>query len=283
MILVQLSDTHLDEPGHYAYERYDTAASLRRAIAMINAMVPQPDLVLHTGDVTFHATAALYDLFCQMMSGLQMPWCVIPGNHDDRQMLRAALRDQAWLPPNGIFHHYVIDAPPVRIICCDSVIPGAIEGELCPQRLTWLAARLDEAPSQPTIVAMHHPPFASGMTGASSQGLLRGGPELAALLRRHPQVIRLIAGHVHRPITTLFAGTMASTAPTTCYSFGLDMGPEQVLCMTGEPPAFAVHVWLDEAGPEGAGLVSHIVPIGDWEAPIVLKKGGQYVLQTINR
>lgn len=278
MILVQISDTHLDQPGHYAYGRYDTAASLRRAIAMINALTPQPDLVLHTGDVTMHATAELYGLFRRMMSALQAPWYVIPGNHDDRDLLRAACADRDWMPQDGAFLHYVVDAVPVRIICCDSVMAGEIEGELCPERLAWLAARLDESPTQPTIIAIHHPPFASGMTGSSSKGLVQGGPALAALLRRHSQVVRLIAGHVHRPITTLFAGTIAATAPTTCYSFGLDMGPERVLRMTGEPPAFAVHVWLDDAGPEGPGLVSHLVPIGDWPAPIVLKKDGKRLL-----
>lgn len=278
MILVQISDTHLDKPGHYAYRRYDTGTSLRRAIAMINAITPQPDLVLHTGDVTFHATAELYELFRQMMSELDAPWCVIPGNHDDRLMLRAACADTDWMPQDGGFQHYVVETSPLRIICCDSVMAGEIEGELCPARLAWLAARLDEAPAQPTIIAMHHPPFASGMTGASRQGLARGGAELASLLRRHPQVIRLIAGHVHRPITTLFGDTIASTAPTTCYPFGLDMGSDRVLRMTGEPPAFAVHVWLDDAGPEGPGLVSHIVPIGDWPEPIVLKKDGKRLL-----
>lgn len=277
MILVQISDTHLNKAGHRAYDRYDTAASLNRAIAMINAMVPQPDLVLHTGDVTFHETAELYDQFSQLMSRLKVPWYVISGNHDDREMLRSALGDCDWIPQDGVFLHYIVDTLPVRIICCDSTIPGAIEGEFCHDRLSWLAARLGEAPQQPTVIAMHHPPFATGMTGASRQGLVRGGPQLAALIRRHPQVIRLIAGHIHRPITTQFAGIVASTAPTTCYPFGLDMGPERILSMTGEPPAFAVHAWLDEAGPEGPGLVSHIVPIGDWVEPIMLKKDGQYM------
>ena len=143
----------------------------------------------------FHATAELYDLFCQLMSDLQAPLRVIPGNHDDREMLRSAFADTDWMPQGGVFQHYVVDALPVRIICCDSVMAGEIQGELCPERLAWLEARLDEAPTQPTIIAMHHPPFASGMTGSSTKGLAHGGPELASLLRRHPQVTRLIAGH----------------------------------------------------------------------------------------
>lgn len=242
MILVQISDTHINEPGQLVYGHHDTAASLRRAIETINAMSPEPDLVLHTGDIASHGSSERYAYFRSIMDELQVPWRAIPGNHDDRRALQAACADTDWMPQHGAFLHYVEDSFSVRIICCDSVIDGEVPGEFCPERLAWLDARLGEAPDKPTLVAMHHPPFASAMTGASLQGLRRGGAELAALLRRYAQVQRVVAGHIHRPITTGFGGTVAFAAPTTCYPFGLDMGPERLLRMTGEPPAIAVHV-----------------------------------------
>ena len=49
MMLVQITDTHIEERGALAYERFDTAANLRNAVAAINAMDPGPDMVLHTG------------------------------------------------------------------------------------------------------------------------------------------------------------------------------------------------------------------------------------------
>jgi 3',5'-cyclic AMP phosphodiesterase CpdA len=280
MIVVQISDTHIDRPGQYVYGHYDTGASFRRAIDLINAMSPQPDLVLHTGDLASHGSAAAYTYFREMLHDLKAPFRAIPGNHDERGAFRDAFADTDWMPQDGTFLHYVVDHLPVRIICCDSVIADAVPGELCPVRLAWLQDRLEEAPSTPTIVAMHHPPFASGMTGTTSNGLRSGGPELAELLRQHPQVQRLVAGHVHRPISTIFAGTMAYSAPTTCYPFALDMGDERVLRITDEPPAIAVHAWLEHAGPEGPGLITHTVPTGDWGEPLTLLKNGQRVLNT---
>ena len=116
------------------------------------------------------------------------------------------------------------------------------------------------------------------MTGSSAKGLKNGGGELDALLRRHPQVVRVLAGHSHRPMTTAFGGTIAFAGPTTCYPFGLDTGPERVLNVTYEPPAYAVHLWLGDASPAGADLVTHTVPIGDWPAPMALLKAGVKVL-----
>ena len=185
--------------------------------------------------------------------------------------------DQPWMPQAGTFLHYVIEGP-VRLICLDSTIPEQTPGELCGERLAWLADRLAEAPGKPTVVALHHPPFATAMTGASSIGLIRGGAELDALLRRYPNVQRVIAGHNHRAMTVAFGGTIGFAAPSMSYPFALEMGPERLLSLSGEPPGFAVHVW-ENGGVAGApSLITHTVPVGDWPTPIPLLRAGQRVL-----
>ncbi|MFP6745970.1 MAG: phosphodiesterase [Alphaproteobacteria bacterium] len=278
MILVQISDTHIDEPGVLAHGRFDTSRSLAKAVAVINAMDPGPDFVLHTGDIAAHGGVARYRAFKAITDALQAPMAVIPGNHDDRDALREVLGGTPALPATGEFLHFVIEDYAVRMICCDSVIAGETPGEMCAARLAWLDGRLREAPNRPTIVALHHPPFFSGMTGSSARGLLRGGGELDALLRRHSQVVRVLAGHAHRPMTTAFGGTIAYAGPTTCYPFDLYTGPERLLNITHEPPAIAVHLWLEDAAPAGAGLVTHTIPIGDWPPPLTLLKAGVKVL-----
>ncbi len=276
MLLVQISDTHIDEPGNQVYGRFDTSDALRRAVGAINALDPAPDLVLHTGDIASHGSVPRYEAFRDIVAELTAPYGLIPGNHDDRAALRAVFGD--LLPTTGEFLHHVIDDHALRIVCCDSVIVGEAPGEMCAERCAWLDARLGEAPNRPTIVALHHPPFYSGMTGSSAKGLKRGGEDLAAVIRRHPQVLRILAGHVHRPITASFGGTIAFAGPTTCYPFGLDMGPERILSVVSEPPAFAVHAWLQDATPDAPGLVTHVQPVGDWDPPITLLREGRFVL-----
>jgi 3',5'-cyclic-AMP phosphodiesterase len=278
MILVQISDTHIDTSDSLVYGQFDTAACLVRAVELINKMDPLPDLVIHTGDITSHGSVERYERFQSLVVDLLPPLVVIPGNHDERQALRQSLGQTAFLPnQDSDFLHYVVDDFPLRLVCCDSVIDGATPGEMCSTRLAWLADRLAEAPDRPTIVALHHPPFYSGMTGSTAKGLLRGGAELAAVIAEHSQVVRVLSGHVHRPMTTGFGGTIAFAGPTTCYPFGLDTGEERVLNITHEPPAIAVHLWLEDALPTGAGLVSHVLPIGDWADPIPLLKEGKRV------
>lgn len=52
MLLAQISDLHIKRPGQLAYRRVDTAAALARCVAKLNALVPRPDAVLVTGDLT---------------------------------------------------------------------------------------------------------------------------------------------------------------------------------------------------------------------------------------
>ncbi len=279
MLLVQISDTHIDEPGTLVYGSFDTATALQKTVNAINAMDPAPDLVLHTGDIASHGSVPRYEAFREIIETLSVPFALMPGNHDDRQALETVFGGTPDLPASGEFLQYVIEDYPVRIVCCDSVIVGDPAGEMCPARLSWLDDRLAEAPDRPTIVALHHPPFYAGMTGSSSKGLKRGGAEMADVIKRHKQVVRILAGHVHRPITAAFGGTIAFAGPTTCYPFGLDMGPERLLNIVHEPPAFAVHTWLPDAAPDEAGLVTHVQPVGDWEPPITLLRDGINVLE----
>src|SRR3546814_5561001 len=112
----------------------------------------------------FRSTPEEYARFREIAAALNAPLYAIPGNHDGRETMRAAFTDAPWMPREGDFLHYTIeDAGPVRIVALDCTIPRAGSGELCAVRLDWLTARLAEAPARPPIVALHHPPFPTGL------------------------------------------------------------------------------------------------------------------------
>jgi 3',5'-cyclic-AMP phosphodiesterase len=77
---------------------------------------------------------------------------------------------------------------------------------------------------------------------------------LGALLHRHPHVRRVVAGHVHRATFALLGGCPVVTCPSTSVQVAFaPSAPELVI--EPAPPAFALHVWRDEA------LVSHVQPV----------------------
>jgi Icc protein len=276
MIIAQITDSHIEAAGVLTYGTFDAAASLTRILGEINAREPQPDLVLHTGDLVHHGAPEQYGPLRDLLGQLKAPFFALPGNHDSRAGFAAAFANTDWLPKDGEFLHYVIDDFPVRIVCLDTVIPGVPYGKLCEERLAWLEAQLAAEPSKPTIVACHHPPMDVGLTFSSMVGLSDGGPALATILAKNPQVQRVICGHVHRTVTAMFGQRMVWASPATCYQFLADMSDERTLALIGEPPGYSLHVWLDDpvAGPN---LASHFIPVGDFGEPIVLMRRGERV------
>ncbi len=260
MLICQISDLHVRAGRTLADGRVDTAACLERCVEAIGRIEPRPDLVLATGDLVEHGTPGDYALLAELLSPLRAPLYLLPGNHDERDALRAAFPDHGWLRTGGPFIQYVVDHGPVRLIVLDTVVPGRSGGELCAARLDWLDRTLAAARDRPTIVAMHHPPFRTGIGFMDTIGLADPAP-FAAVIRRHPQVERVTCGHLHRSITQRFAGTVASTCPSPAHAIALEIGPGRGDGYTLEPGGFQLHWW------SGSALVSHDASTVDWPGP----------------
>jgi 3',5'-cyclic AMP phosphodiesterase CpdA len=258
MLVAQISDFHVAVPGSQIDRDHDTSAQLARAVAHLGRLDPRPDLVLCTGDLVQDGEAAEYRRLVELLEPLPMPYYVIPGNHDHREALRAAFAGGGYLPAQGLLH-YVVDAGPLRLLALDTHVSGAPGGVVGAAQLAWLDARLAEASERPTIVFMHHPPFRTGIAAMDAMGLTDAAA-FAVVVQRHPQVERVLCGHLHRSIVTRFAGTIASTAPSTGPQLALDLRPDGRAIFGGGPPAFLLHAW------DGQRLVSHGVHVAGKDA-----------------
>jgi len=257
MLIAQISDTHVQLPGGLLDQNYRTAQHLARAVSHLNSLTPQPDVVLLTGDAVDAGSPQEYGRLREILAALKAPLFVIPGNHDDRETMRHAFQHCRFFPRDG-FLHYTLEDWPVRLVGLDTVIPGEAGGRLCDVRLAWLSARLAEAPTRPTVLFMHHPPFRTGLAVMDGMGL-DGAPAFARLISSHPQVQQIVSGHIHRPIVTRFAGTVASVCPSTAQQAVLDLRQQRTLAVAMEPPA-ATLLWWDTTT---QSLVHHLSVIGE--------------------
>lgn len=257
MILAQLSDPHICAPGQLLFGRVDPSGPLADAVSCLNALTMPPDLVVVTGDLADRGAAGEYAEFRRVMKRLAAPYVVLPGNHDRRDALRDAFPD---LPAIGPLH-YSVEHFAVRLICLDSLIEGSGRGRLGAAQLAWLDRKLAAAPDRPTVVALHHPPFSTGIDHVDAVGL-DDADALGAVVARHGQVERVIAGHVHRAIQRRWFGTIASTAPSTTHAVDLDLRPGAPAAYVYETPGLQLLHWRD-----GAGLVGHILPLGRFDGP----------------
>jgi Icc protein len=249
-LLIQLSDPHLG--AAWEEDAPDPAAQLAAAIDRVLALEERPDAVLVTGDLADHAADDEYEQVRAQLRRIDAPAFVLPGNHDDRD----ALHRHFGVPgAGGATVRYTADLGPLRLVVLDTTIPGEDGGRLDDEQLGWLAETLAETPDAPTLVAMHHPPFAIGIPAWDAIALLPEDRErLGELLGRHPQVLRVVTGHVHRAITTELGGRPTMSVPSTYMQGLLDFRATK-LELSDDPPGFGVHTLVDGA------FVSHIQPV----------------------
>ena len=237
-VLVQLSDPHL---GATWGGDGDTYELLRETVEWARTHGPAPDAVLVTGDLADHATDDEYTRFRELVEPLGAPLHVLPGNHDDRTAMRRhfGLEGAADEPIQA-----ACDLGPLRLVVVDSTRPGEDAGELGAERLAWLETTLAASPDRPTIVAMHHPPLATGFPGWDRM-LFESSDRraLAAVVEASPQVRLIVAGHVHRALTGTLAGRSVLAAPSTYVQAELGAGPKVVL--TSERPGYVLHSVAD--------------------------------------
>ncbi|WP_438390651.1 phosphodiesterase [Caballeronia sp. DA-9] len=265
MLLAQISDLHIKIPGALAYRKVDTAACLRKCVERLNTMSPRPDAVLVTGDLTDFGTVDEYRHVADCLKPLTMPVYLMVGNHDDRAALREVF-DTDYLQKEATgtdFVQFAFDLGELRVIALDSQIPRASPGTLCDARLQWLERQLDKARGRPVIVALHHPPFATGIGHMDDMALdAEAAAKLATLISRHPNVERVLCGHVHRPVHRRFGATIASIAPSTAHQVVLDLHADAPSRFVLEPGAFALHYWNADVG-----LVSHHAYVERFDGP----------------
>lgn len=266
MLLCQITDLHVTRPGAFACARVDTARSLRRAIAAINRLSPRPDAVIATGDLIDTSHPSEYEVLRVCLSELTIPLYLGVGNHDHREALRAAFPDHAYLRTGSEFVQYRVDLGALTVLVLDTQDPPNAGGHLCDARLTWLDEQLQACAGRATLVAMHHPPFDTGIEFMDGLGLsAHGRAGFARVVSRHRHIERVICGHLHRSIQASVAGApavMASTCVSTAHQITLGLAPGAPGSIALEPPGFALHLWQP-----GAGVRTHLAYVGPYDGP----------------
>ena len=243
-MLAQLSDLHLrpGDPG--------SVVKVQRAVSAVAAMETPPDAVLVSGDVADVPEPEVYARARELLEAAGLPLLVIPGNHDDRDLLVAAFGP---LPAAAT-------AGELRVVTADTSRPGRADGRLEEADLEQLDAELARDTHTPTVLAMHHPPVLTGLRALDAIGLPAGDrAALHRLLDRHPQVHTVACGHVHRTMTTALGRAAVLICPGVSSQLRLDLRPADDLPieLADEPSGIALHVLVD------GGVRSHVVTLPD--------------------
>jgi 3',5'-cyclic-AMP phosphodiesterase len=142
---------------------------------------------------------------------LEIPLHWLPGNHDDLTAMRAALT----APLCSDSQSFAVGR--WQFLLLNSQVRGKVYGELSSEALDWLEQELQSV-AYPTLIALHHPPFAIESSWLDKSGL-RNAEALFAILDRHPQVKLVVCGHIHQEFSCQRHGITYLSCPSTGVQF----------------------------------------------------------------
>lgn len=259
MLIAQISDTHIKDKGQLAYDQVDTTKALISCVNHVNNLFPRPDIVIITGDLTDSGTKEETIIFKDLIQKLEIPFYIIPGNHDNQEFIREVFNNVSYFEDKNHLHFF-LDLP-LNIIALDSTCKNKPYGVLSEDRLYWIEEQLKKCKDKKSLIFMHHPPINVGISHMDKQNLRTGSEELGLLLLKYPNVISIACGHMHRASYTLWKNTLVSTAPSSSHQVVLNLQKESNAEFIMETPAIHLHYWNKNQ------LTTHISYIGEFKGP----------------
>lgn len=238
MKILQLTDLHVNAEGKPAFRQADSLGDLRDTVDYILQVQLQPDVAVVTGDVSTDGTAAAYELVRGELARLDCPVWVLPGNHDQKEPMKAVLGELCHTAGDGAGR--CIDTPQARLLLLDSAVSGQSAGGVTQQQLSWIEGQLDVPPQHPVMLWMHHFPFRSGIEGMDHP--FAGQEQLLALLQGRNAYV--CSGHLHAGVVRRMGTVTLMTAPAV--SMLMELRLESVRFYEGNA-GFALHLVHDGA------------------------------------
>ena len=211
---VQISDSHIgfNKQGINT----DVTATLKEAIARINAMPVAPDFVLHTGDLTHLASADEFDTLDQLLKSVKTQQIFfVPGEHDVTgdngklylERFGKKSKGSGWYS----FDHHGIHF--IGLVNVMDIQQNGL-GSLGKDQLEWLADDLKGRSAETPIVVFAHIPLweVYPQWGWGTDD----GAQALSYLKRFGSVT-ILNGHIHQTMKKVEGSVTFHTAMSTAF------------------------------------------------------------------
>jgi Icc protein len=208
MKIIQLTDLHLAEAGVNPYE-IDVRGNFIRALDTITAH--HFDLLVISGDICYDVgQAPTYHWVRAELNARNIPYALIPGNHDDTNMMIDCFDLHHAAQAGQLFYTIIGDADEC-LIFLDSSSQSLSHLQLDFLRQQLLTYR------QPVCLFIHHPPLPMGVPFMDTKHALRQPQPLLDILAAHPYPITVFSGHYHGEKSVRWRNVDAHITPSCFY------------------------------------------------------------------
>lgn len=218
--ILQLTDLHLFADPRAELRDIHTRGLVERVLAAVKPRAPEWDLIVLTGDLAHDEVRETYiglrELLDRDLPGPRSRLRLVPGNHDNRAAMREIFPESEITP--GDWVTFSTDVGGWRLIGLDTHCPGELWGRIEPSQRDWFRTQLAAHREQPTLVFMHHPPFAI-QSRWLDKVMLQDADPFWEVVRSFSQIRAISCGHVHQEFTAEVHGVAVCTTPSCSIQF----------------------------------------------------------------
>ena len=240
--ILQLTDLHVFRDPDARLRGIPTFQLLCDVVEHIKQSGEEFDFVVVTGDHTHDELQESYSAVRQVLS----PWLdrlfQVPGNHDDRAVLRSVFSDRiAGQGDTQI--NFTFQAGNWLCLGLDTHVPSSVPGLIDAEQIAWAKERVRSLKPDLIGLFLHHPPVNVGSEWMDIIGLT-GKELLQSWFTEEPRIRFACCGHVHHEFQTRWNQTDILTTPST----GIQFSPQgSTPTFVADPPGYRII----ELNPEG--------------------------------
>jgi len=219
--VAQITDIHLMAKANARLHGVDTAVSLQKVLDAIGELLPQPEIIIATGDLVEDGSFATYKRLRRLLGSIKIPLYVLAGNHDDISEMHDTLVGETIK---------IVDMARLDewlFLFVNTQVPGKSHGHISTEEMSLLKANLELAGESPVVVSLHHTPMP---VCRQPNCQLQNVSEFNQLLEGFSCVKAVIAGHTHIEAEQVKAGHIQFTTPSTfaqvAHDVAFDSGAE---------------------------------------------------------
>jgi Icc protein len=151
----------------------------------------------------------IYDWQKQTLDQLEIPYLLIPGNHDDVEVMAESFNMSSLLSNSEMYYEVYFDD--YQFLMLDTS-----QGFLSKAQKNWLLEKVLDESSQPLVIVMHHPPDLMEVPHMDERHYLRDKDEVMQIFYQSKRQMEIFCGHYHVEKTVCFENFRVHITPS-CY------------------------------------------------------------------
>lgn len=209
MRILQCSDIHLmsDMKTSLAIHNVNNYTNFLNFV-MNNKRMLNIDCIAITGDISHDGGYESYDCFFKEISAINIPFFVVPGNHDDERVMNAVARKYSVNPL------HFLSGEQWQLFGISSVVLGEDYGFINESTFDKLEKMLFDSQSKSVALFLHHHLFNVG-TPLVDEIKLKNVNEFLKLCRKY-NVKFIGTGHAHSIFVRKVDEIVISSSPAIC-------------------------------------------------------------------